>query len=500
MHNPLLNNTPAKPNSVMQELNFQRHTQKTSISDFSQVLQQQEAARISERTNNQERLNYKEAANHRVESNRETIKNNQSDASSRSETNKKETIIRKETVSQKESFQKPSKTDTANESKEPTETTSELFSHKEPAEIDANSAAIEDIKSIFKNIMPADEDNLSLLNGFIQEEETPLWSFWLQHVQEVASGNVDKPAEIGGEILKVLVPISDAENIMASQANTSLIYANTPELTQAITPSAQVLSQQKTPLTVPVPAVSDDQLTLSVVSATVTDNTENTENTDDTEALTTFATLINQTSSAVSPALKGVSDTLNTAIRDLSQLEGRKIDGSALEPAPTPSTPQDSKWVNQVDTSSLVASQAIEDKNKSFFQLRFNQQQLAPDLAEKTGWMIKHKLDTAEIQLDPPELGPITVKIHTHQEQVSVTFIVNNPQVREAMDQTMQRLKDLLQEQGVMLAHSDVNGQRQQRDDQTQGHLNELDAPDVHDDEPLIVSIPTADQVVDYFV
>ena len=132
--------------------------------------------------------------------------------------------------------------------------------------------------------------------------------------------------------------------------------------------------------------------------------------------------------------------------------------------------------------------------------MRFNQQTLAADLAEKTGWIVEHKLDTAQIQHDPAELGPIAVKIHTHQDQVSVSFVVTNPQVRDAMDQTLQRLKELLNEQGVTLAHADVNDQRQRRDDNEPEAGGRAGRGDVDDEEVLAVALPLNTLGVDQFV
>lgn len=147
---------------------------------------------------------------------------------------------------------------------------------------------------------------------------------------------------------------------------------------------------------------------------------------------------------------------------------------------------------------SLQASAATEAK--TFLQLRFNQQTLAQDLVEKTGWLIEHKLDTAQIQLDPAELGPITVKIHSHQDQVSVSFVVNNQQVRDAMDQTLQRLKELLAEQGVMLAHADVNSQQHNHDGRAQGEGAGQHQDDADADIAQTIDIAEPQSGIDHFV
>ncbi len=182
---------------------------------------------------------------------------------------------------------------------------------------------------------------------------------------------------------------------------------------------------------------------------------------------------------------------------ELPNFNGLTKDMLASEAAQQATT--QAKGLGQAD-STAASSSLANAEHKTFFQLRFNQQTLAADLAEKTGWIVEHKLDTAQIQLDPAELGPIAVKIHTHQDQVSVSFVVTNPQVRDAMDQTLQRLKELLNEQGVTLAHADVNDQRQRRDDNEPEAGGRAGRGDVDDEEVLAVALPLNTLGVDQFV
>lgn len=97
----------------------------------------------------------------------------------------------------------------------------------------------------------------------------------------------------------------------------------------------------------------------------------------------------------------------------------------------------------------------------------FGHAQWANGLAERTAWAVGQAIHTAEIQLDPPELGPLQVRIHVNQDQASVSFVSANPLVRDAVEQTMGRLRELLQEQGLNLVDSGVADQhsRQQHDD-----------------------------------
>ena len=69
----------------------------------------------------------------------------------------------------------------------------------------------------------------------------------------------------------------------------------------------------------------------------------------------------------------------------------------------------------------------------------------------------------AEIQLDPPELGSLLVKLQVKNEQVSVVFTTPHGSVREAIEQSMPRLREMFAEQGLDLAESSVHDQDEGR-------------------------------------
>jgi flagellar hook-length control protein FliK len=77
----------------------------------------------------------------------------------------------------------------------------------------------------------------------------------------------------------------------------------------------------------------------------------------------------------------------------------------------------------------------------------------------KVMWMSSQQLNSAEIALDPPELGPLQVRITTVQDQTTVAFISNHSVVRDALDQGVARLREMMENQGLDLADVDVSDQ-----------------------------------------
>ncbi len=104
------------------------------------------------------------------------------------------------------------------------------------------------------------------------------------------------------------------------------------------------------------------------------------------------------------------------------------------------------------------------------------QQQLAEprwghQLGERAIMMAQHGPRTAHIQLDPPELGALQIRVHLQgQDQVSVSFTSANPAVRDALEQQLPRLREMFADQGLSLQDSSVSdeasrqgsGQREQ--------------------------------------
>ena len=108
------------------------------------------------------------------------------------------------------------------------------------------------------------------------------------------------------------------------------------------------------------------------------------------------------------------------------------------------------------------------------------QQLLSPNwgraMGERAIMMAQHGPKVAQIQLDPPELGAMQIRIHMQGgDQVSVSFTSPNPMVREALEQQMPRLREMFADQGLNLQDSSVADQSSQQrsgqhDQAPQGH------------------------------
>jgi flagellar hook-length control protein FliK len=82
--------------------------------------------------------------------------------------------------------------------------------------------------------------------------------------------------------------------------------------------------------------------------------------------------------------------------------------------------------------------------------------QWAQPLAERLAGLATRGANTAEIRLHPPSLGQLEVRITVANDQASVFVASGNPEVREALQQALPRLDDLLSGLGIELAESEI--------------------------------------------
>ncbi len=95
---------------------------------------------------------------------------------------------------------------------------------------------------------------------------------------------------------------------------------------------------------------------------------------------------------------------------------------------------------------------------------------LAPEVGSQ-GWdkalsqqmvqMGKGGQQTAELQLNPPGLGPLKVTLNLNDHQMQLTFVSNHASVRAAVEAAMPQLRATLAESGISLGNTSVSAESQ---------------------------------------
>lgn len=110
-------------------------------------------------------------------------------------------------------------------------------------------------------------------------------------------------------------------------------------------------------------------------------------------------------------------------------------------------------------------------------------------VGDKVLWLAAQNVSSAEIRLDPPELGPMQVRVSVNQDQASITFTSPHPAVRDALDQQLNRLREMFSEQGMNLVNVDVSDRSFAQQERERGEADKRQSTADGDDDTLA---PTA--------
>lgn len=81
------------------------------------------------------------------------------------------------------------------------------------------------------------------------------------------------------------------------------------------------------------------------------------------------------------------------------------------------------------------------------------------EISGQVKWLAQNNIGGAEIRLNPPELGPIEVRIKTDGDQTSVFFTAHHAATRDALEQALPRLREAFAAGGLQLADANVSEQ-----------------------------------------
>ena len=94
-------------------------------------------------------------------------------------------------------------------------------------------------------------------------------------------------------------------------------------------------------------------------------------------------------------------------------------------------------------------------------------------VGQKIVWMVAGKEQSASLTLNPPDMGPMQVVLSVTNDHATVTFSSATPEVRQALEDAMPKLREMMSESGIALGNASVNDgaaqQQQQAQDQGNG-------------------------------
>lgn len=83
----------------------------------------------------------------------------------------------------------------------------------------------------------------------------------------------------------------------------------------------------------------------------------------------------------------------------------------------------------------------------------------ADALSQQVVWMVDKDAQIAELRINPPELGPVEVRLTVNGDQASAQFVAAHQEVREALETSIARLRESFAEAGIQLGQASVSDQ-----------------------------------------
>jgi flagellar hook-length control protein FliK len=86
------------------------------------------------------------------------------------------------------------------------------------------------------------------------------------------------------------------------------------------------------------------------------------------------------------------------------------------------------------------------------------------EVGQKVVLMVNRLESRAELTLTPPQMGRVEVSISVNGDQTSAAFVSASPAAREALEQALPRLREILAEAGITLGQASVNAESPRQD------------------------------------
>jgi flagellar hook-length control protein FliK len=83
--------------------------------------------------------------------------------------------------------------------------------------------------------------------------------------------------------------------------------------------------------------------------------------------------------------------------------------------------------------------------------------------SEKIVWMAKNDQQTAQINISPPQLGPVQITLNLNGDNANVLFSSSHPEVRQIIESSLPQLREMLAATGISLGESSVGANMAQQ-------------------------------------
>lgn len=132
--------------------------------------------------------------------------------------------------------------------------------------------------------------------------------------------------------------------------------------------------------------------------------------------------------------------------------------------------PESAGAVTQLPPGVQQIAQSIADKPMDRLAPRVGTPGWDQALGQKVVWMVAGAQQSASLTLNPPDLGPLQVVLNVNNGQADASFYAAQPEVRQALEAALPKLRDMMSQAGVELGQASVSAGMPDRHDQPGGH------------------------------
>lgn len=111
------------------------------------------------------------------------------------------------------------------------------------------------------------------------------------------------------------------------------------------------------------------------------------------------------------------------------------------------------------------------------------------EFGQKVVWMATQDKQSAQITLNPPQLGPIEISLNVKNDQATAVFASGNAEVREAIESALPRLREMLAGVGVELGQTNVSSESFRQTNEGNNNSNRGSQAEANHGEDTVLNI-----------
>ncbi len=195
------------------------------------------------------------------------------------------------------------------------------------------------------------------------------------------------------------------------------------------------------------------------------------------------------------------TDSASSFFEKLQNNFGTSAIGSAISAASSATSEQGTTSA-ATDVSTPVAfsfgqtigTHTSSESTSHHIETTLNHPQWSDEFSQKIVWSAHEKIQNAEITISPPELGPISIKLELHGQELSASFASHTHEVRQAIEDAMPKLRNMLESTGISLGDTQVGAQLPQK--QQESAYSQQSTPSRFRSETAILAGDTATSAI----